>query len=126
MNIFFVCTSGVFYPKFVHAPLDLIEFLKGLLISGSLIFITNTLFTTAFSSSKNSGILTLLTSGTIITSYFVSIFIYDEKVNWISTAGLIILIYGLVKVVVNWLIKLFNLFIIINPIINILSEFTIW
>jgi len=102
MNICFILFSATLYPNFVSNPITLISFLKGFLISGSLVFFTNTLFTSGFGLSKKTGILTLLTSCTVITSCLVSIFVYDEKINVFSATGIITLAYGLIKVVLSW------------------------
>lgn len=77
------------------------EFLMGCAISGLLMAFVQILFTTAFNVSSNSGILTMLTMLTVVTSYFISIIVYGESVNLVCFLGLVLLGLGLRQVISN-------------------------
>lgn len=57
------------------------------------------LFTTAFNLSNNSGVLTMLTTFTLIPSYFVSIVTYGEGLNPICFVGMGMLAWGLYRTI---------------------------
>lgn len=58
-------------------------------------------FITAVTLTKNTGVLTMLLSLSVIFGYLVSIFRYGEQVNPISSLGTVLIIFGLSRIVFN-------------------------
>ena len=71
-----------------------------MLVAGSLIAYIQIMFTTAYNITKNTGVLTSLTTITLIPSYLVSVFLYHESINPFALTGLIFIAGGLI-----WAIK---------------------
>jgi len=77
------------------------DFLWGCLISGVTMIFVQILFVSAYNISKNAGILTMLCMLSIVTSYLISILKYHEEVNPICVLGLLLLCFGLIKIITN-------------------------
>lgn len=98
-GILFALATAFIYPVAVTEPISFQEFMKGCCISGLLMCFVQILFTTAYNMSHKSGILTMLTMLTVVTSYFVSLFTYHENLNPICLIGLILLGWGLKRTI---------------------------
>jgi drug/metabolite transporter (DMT)-like permease len=94
-GILFSLTTSFIYPVAVTNPISFPEFLKGCGISGLLMCFVQIMFTTAFNMSSKTGVLTMLTMLTLVTSYFISLFTYHESLNPICVVGLVLLGWGL-------------------------------
>jgi hypothetical protein len=73
--------------------------LKGYAVSALLMCVAQILFTTAFNVSHKAGVLTLLTTFTLIPSYFVSLVTYGEIINPVCVVGMVLLGWGLNRTV---------------------------
>jgi hypothetical protein len=98
-GIIFTFGTALAYPVTVSDPIPTGEFLKGCAISGLMMCVVQILFTTAFNVSHKVGVLTLLTTFTLIPSYFVSLVIYGEIINPVCVVGMVLLGWGLYRTV---------------------------
>ena len=98
-GIIFTFGTALAYPVTVSNPISMVEFLKGCAVSGLLMCIAQILFTTAYNISHKAGVLTLLTTFTLIPSYFVSAVTYGEIINPVCLLGMALLGWGLYRTV---------------------------
>lgn len=101
LGLFFLFTSGVFYPTQVSTPVSIEKYIISLFASGLVITIAQITFIGATTMTKNTGVLTMFMFVGVIVGYLVSVFKYNEAINPICTAGAALIIFGLSKIVLK-------------------------
>ena len=101
MGIDFIISAGLLYSFGMIPSMEASVFSWSCLYSGLVAVIVQIMFVCSLNLSKNSGMLTLSVFLCIITSYLVSYFKYNEKVNILCVIGMSFIVFGLVKTVIN-------------------------
>ena len=101
LGLFFLFTSGVLYPTQVTTPVPIEKYIISFFVSGIVITIAQITFIGATTMTKNTGVLTMFMFVGVIVGYLVSVFKYNEAINPICTAGAILIIFGLSKIVLK-------------------------
>jgi hypothetical protein len=99
LGIVFIFMTGITYCSGYIPTLEPSTIIYTILSSGIVAAGCQILYISAVNLTKNTGILTISNFLSILTSYFISFFQYEEPINIICVAGLGIIVYGVWTVV---------------------------
>lgn len=94
-GIFTIIVNGLFYPIFVTDPKSIQTMVWGLLLCGVPMAVGNILYIYALTINKNTGLVTICISSAVVVGYIISIFRYNETVNFVCLFGSICIVLGL-------------------------------
>jgi len=77
LGLFFLFTSGIFYPAQVEAPVSVQKIIISLFVGGVVMAIGQITFIGATIMTKNTGVLTMFVFVCVIVGYIVSVFRYN-------------------------------------------------
>ncbi len=99
LGLFFMFTTGIFYPTQVSSPISIDKIIIGIFMGGFVIAFAQITFIGAMTMTKNTGVLAMFLFVGVIVGYLVSVFKYNEAINPICTIGALLIIFGLSKIV---------------------------
>lgn len=92
-------TGGMSYPYTTNTPSSYTKLLVAVFLTGIPLTICYTLYIAALKMTKNTGLVSLVGSSSIVISYFISIFRYNEKPNIVTNIGVVLVLVGLWKTI---------------------------
>lgn len=101
LGICVILTAAMFYPQQVSHPVPLETFFSSFIFSGILMVISQLFFIGGITMSKNTGVLTMFGFISVVVAYIVSVVKYNETLNPFCTAGTILIVIGLAKIVLK-------------------------
>lgn len=94
LALFTQFTGSVSYPYTVNTS-TYENIFKGLIFTGVILTACQTLYIAALRMSRNTGLVSIMGFSSIVMSYFISIFRYNEKPNIVTSIGVVLVMFGL-------------------------------
>ncbi len=95
-GIFTTIVNGILYPIFVTNPHPTQVMINGFFLCGAPMAVSNIMYIYALMINKNTGLVTICISSAVVVGYVISVFRYNEAINFICFTGSVLIVVGLV------------------------------